>query len=86
MDFKPFEMMQIDTKVVVDGLPLPSETYRHLLLKKREGLPLYQFTLIDIRTRLRFIAYAQENSFINGLTFIILVLLWLRAFGIRGKE
>ncbi|MEO0101294.1 MAG: hypothetical protein ABIK84_02715 [candidate division WOR-3 bacterium] len=79
-------MMQIDTKVVVDGLPLPSETYRHLLLKKREGLPLYQFTLIDIRTRLRFIAYAQENSFINGLTFIILVLLWLRAFGIRGKE
>ncbi|MEO0102564.1 MAG: hypothetical protein ABIK81_02550 [candidate division WOR-3 bacterium] len=50
-------MMQIDTKVVVDGLPLPSETYRHLLLKKREGL-----------------------------TFIILVLLWLRAFDIRGKS
>jgi hypothetical protein len=44
---------------------------------------MYQFTVIDIRTRNRLLAYGQEKSFVNGWLFIILVALWLRAFGIK---
>lgn len=44
---------------------------------------MYQFTALDLRTRIRFLAYGQEESFANGWLFINLVVLWLRAFGIK---
>jgi len=85
LDFKPFEFIQIDIKEVVDGDTLPAEVYVHFLDLRRRNVPLYQFTAVDIRTRLRFIAYGQQKSFANGWAFIILVVLWLRAFGVRGR-
>lgn len=45
---------------------------------------MYQFTAIDIRTRMRFIAYGQVKSFANGWAFILLVVLWLRGLGLKG--
>jgi len=70
---------------VVDGDALPADIYVHLQDLLKQGVPLYQFTAIDIRTRIRFLAYGQQKSFSNGWAFIILVILWLRAFGIKSK-
>jgi transposase len=83
LNFKPFEFLQIDVKEVVDGDTLPMDTYLHLKDMVKQNVPLYQFTAIDIRTRTRFLAYGQQDSFSNGWTFIILVILWLRSFGIE---
>ncbi len=84
LDFKPFEFFQIDIKEVIDGDTLPEEVYTHFLELARRNVPLYQFTAIDVRTRVRFIAYGQQKSFSNGWAFILLVVLWVRAFGIKG--
>ncbi|GAW94343.1 integrase core domain-containing protein [Calderihabitans maritimus] len=78
--FKPLEFFQFDTKHIADQNALPSEAYAALFKNK---LPLYQFTAIDVKTRLRFISYAHSLSFENGLTFMLLVEAWLRAFGVN---
>lgn len=80
----PIAFLQIDIKEVIDGDTLPAEVYTHFLMLARKNVPLYQFTAIDIRTRIRFLAYGQQKSFANGWAFIILVVLWVRAFGVRG--
>ncbi len=51
----------------------------------QRGVPLYQFTAIDVRTRLRFLAYGQQKSFSNGWAFLLLVVFWLRAFGVKQR-
>ncbi len=76
LDFKPFEFFQIDIKEVIDGDTLPEEVYTHFLELARQNVPLYQFTAIDVRTRVRFIAYGQQKSFSHGWAFILLVVLW----------
>jgi transposase InsO family protein len=83
LHYQPFEFLQIDVKEVVDGDTLPAETYTHLKELAKKNVPLYQFTAIDVRTRLRFLAYGQQDSFANGWSFMILVILWLRSFGIK---
>ena len=85
LDYKPFEFLQIDIKEVIDGDTLPAEVYTHFLALARQNVPMYQFTAIDIRTRLRFLAYGQQKSFANGWAFIVLVVLWLRAFRVKGR-
>jgi len=85
LDFKPFEFLQIDTKEVIDGNTLPADTYQHLLDLAKQNVPLYQFTAIDLRTRIRFLAYGQQQRFINGWAYMILLVLWLRSFGIRHQ-
>jgi len=85
LDFEPFTFLQIDTKEIVDGDTLPAEIYRHFLDLSDKGVPMNQFTAIDIRTRNSFLAYGEEKSFANGWLFMNLVVWWLRAFGIKGK-
>ncbi|MDN5293410.1 MAG: hypothetical protein PWQ31_715, partial [Eubacteriales bacterium] len=51
----------------------------------RNKLPKYQFTAIDVKTRIRFIAYASELTFKNGLTFLLFLAHWLRAFGVKNR-
>jgi len=85
LDFKPFEFLQVDVKEVIDGDTLPEEVYLHLQTVAKMGVPMFQFTAIDVRTRVRFIAYGQEDSFSNGWAFMILVVLWLRSFGVMHK-
>ena len=46
-------------------------------------MPRYQWTACDGRTRLRFLAYSQRIHRTNGLAFLTLVLMWLRAFAIQ---
>ena len=49
---------------------------------RKHHLPRYQWTACDGRTRLRFLAYSHRNNRTNGLAFLLLVLLWLRCYGI----
>ena len=44
---------------ILDKKGLPGEVYEHI---KGHGLPIYQWTLIDVATRARFLAYSWELS------------------------
>ena len=75
----PFSLIQTDVKDVLDKGALGSQLTTHL---SRSRLPRYQWTACDGRTRLRFLAYSHRINRTNGLAFLILVLLWLRAFDV----
>jgi hypothetical protein len=59
-----------------------SDAYDHM---KDYGLPQYEWHLMKVATRTRFTAYSHELSATYGFMFIMLVLLWLRAHGVRDK-
>ena len=76
----PFQEMQLDTKHLLDKNALPAEVYAHI---KHYQLPLYEWNIIDVATRIRFTAYSHELSAVFGIMFLSLVLLWLRAHNVR---
>lgn len=76
----PFGRNEVDVKEVLDQKGLSQEIYD---LFTRLDLPLYQWTWIDVFSRLRFVAYSYEHSWTNGRIFFQLVTSWLRLFGIR---
>ena len=78
----PFEELQVDTKYVLDQDSLPREVYEHI---KAWGLPIYQWSLMDVATRVRFMALSYELSSFFGAVFLTLVLLWLRVHGVRWR-
>lgn len=77
----PFQQMQLDTKHLLDKNALPAEVYAHI---KHYHLPLYEWNLIDVATRIRFTAYSHELSAVFGMMFLSLTMLWLRAHNVRG--
>jgi len=50
----PFQEFQVDVKEILDKRTLPEEVYTYL---KGSGLPIYQWTAIDVLTRIRFKAF-----------------------------
>jgi hypothetical protein len=76
----PFAEMQLDTKHVLDLNALPTDVYRHIL---KWNLPRYEWNAIDAATRIRFTAYSHELSATFGWLFMLIVIHWLRAHGIR---
>jgi len=74
-----FALLQTDVKDILDKGALGTLRTTHL---RRCHLPRYQWTACDSRTRLRFLAYSEQLNRTNGLAFLLLVLNWLRAFGI----
>jgi transposase len=74
----PFSLIQTDVKDILDKGALGTKRTTHL---RRQGLPRYQWTACESRTRLRFLAYSHRLNRTNGLSFMMLVLMWLRAFG-----
>jgi transposase len=77
----PFRELQCDTKHLLDKKALPTEVYRHM---QDYGLPCYEWHIMDAATRARCTAYSYELSATFGFMFITMVLLWLRAHGVRG--
>ena len=75
----PFSLAQVDTKDVLDKGTLGTKLWTHMVRKR---LPRYQWTFLEGKTRLRFLAYSRELSLANGLCFMVLVMLWLRGYGI----
>ncbi|MDI6811184.1 MAG: helix-turn-helix domain-containing protein, partial [archaeon] len=62
----PLQPFQVDLKEVYDSTTLSEET---LGRARRLNIPPYQWTAIDVKTRLRFISYSYEKTFTNGLMF-----------------
>jgi len=78
----PLQHFQLDLKDVLDFKTLPKDVYFHIL---NLGLPRYQWTAIDVKTRVRFLAYSEDKNFANGLAFMVILSLWLRGFGVSHK-
>jgi len=78
----PLQHFQVDLKEVYDATTLSEQTLRWA---KKLNIPPYQWTAIDVKTRLRFISYSYEKTFTNGLMFMMLVIYFVRSFGLEHK-
>jgi putative transposase len=79
---KPFEVVQVDLKYVVDQKALSMQQIDHI---HANHLPLYQWGAIDVNSRFKLIAYSDEKSWTNGLTWFLWVISWLRSHGVTAK-
>lgn len=75
-----FRYLQYDTKKITDQHALPKDIYDKF--KSNPKLPIYQWTIIDVKTRTRFLAWSRRINSTFGLQFLIYVITWLRAHGI----
>lgn len=71
---------EVDLKEIYDKTTLTEECIRDA---QSIGIPPYQWTAIDVKTRLRFISYSYEKSFTCGLIFMMTLIYFLRAFGVK---
>jgi len=79
---RPFEVVQIDLKHVVDQKALSMAQIDHIYAHK---LPIYQWSAIDVNSRFKLIAYSDEKSWTNGLTWFLWVTSWLRSHGVTHQ-
>lgn len=79
---KPFEIVQIDLKYIVDQKALSEKQITHIYANR---LPLYQWGAIDVNTRFKLIAYSSEKTWTNGLTWFLWVTSFLRSHGVKEK-
>ena len=79
-----FSDMHFDTKILADQKSLPKGVYENL--KYNEHLPVYEWNIIDVASRTRFIAYSRGKSSTFGLQFLIFVLTHIRSCGILTTE
>ncbi len=78
-----FEYLQYDVKVIADQHALPVDIYAKF--KHSKKYPKYQWTIIDAKTRTRFLAYSYTISSFFGLSFLKYTLNWIRSHGIFTK-
>jgi len=78
---QPFSLLQTDVKDIRDKQALGTQRTTHL---RRQRLPRYQWTACDARTRVRFLAYSHRLNRTNGMAFMVLVLMWLRAHDLQA--
>lgn len=79
---RPFEVVQIDLKYVVDQKALSMAQIDHIYAHK---LPVYQWSAIDVNSRFKLIAYSDEKSWTNGFTWFLWVTSWLRSHGVSHQ-
>ncbi|GIW62768.1 MAG: hypothetical protein KatS3mg090_0594 [Patescibacteria group bacterium] len=77
---RPFEQVQVDTKYIYDKTSLPYFVYR---LLQQARVPSYQWTFIDVRTRIRFVFYSYNLYSYYGFLFLYFTLSYLRAHNVR---
>jgi transposase len=75
----PFSLIQADVKDILDKKALGTTLWQHI---RSHHLPRYQWTACEGRSRLRFLAYSHHITRTNGMAFLLLVLMWVRAHGI----
>ena len=78
-----FEELQYDVKVLADKHSLPKDIYDKFKYSKK--LPNYQWTIIDAKTKTRFLAYSYDISSFFGLKFLEYTIHWIRSHGIQSK-
>ena len=74
----PFQEMQVDVKEIKDKETLPKEVYQHL---EASNLPLFQWTAIDVLTRIRFLSFSYRKDWFCGKAYLQLIIWWIRSFG-----
>ena len=79
---KPFEVVQIDLKHIIDQKALSMQQINHIF---SHDLPLYQWGALDVNSRFKLIAYSSEKTWTNGLTWFLWVTSWLRSHGVTGQ-
>ena len=77
----PFQELQVDLKEILDKKTLPKKVYNYL---KTSDLPIYQWTVIDVLTRIRFICFSYRKDWFCGKAFCQYVIWWIKAFGFYG--
>ena len=78
-----FEELQYDVKVLADKHALPKDIYDKFKYSKQ--LPKYQWTIMDVKTRTRFLAYSYEISSLFGLKFLEYTIHWIRSHGLHNR-
>ncbi len=78
-----FEYLQYDTKEILDKHALPADIYEKF--KNNPSLPKYQWTIIDAKTRVRFLAWSYHRCSFFGFKFLEYVICYLRAHNIDTK-
>lgn len=78
-----FEKTHFDVKILPDQKSLPPDIYD--LLHRNKEIPKYQWTLIDAKTKFRFVAYSYNISSEFGLKFLLFCLMYIR-FTFRNWE
>ena len=78
----PLEHFEVDLKEIYDQSTLSHEAIAH---GRSLHIPPYQWTAIDVKTRVRFLSYSYEKSFSNGLAFMLTVIYFVRMLGIRHQ-
>lgn len=76
-EIEAFERLQYDTKEITDLHALPAKIYWEF--KNNPELPVYQWTLVDAKTKVRFLAWSHSLDSFFGLKFLELAIVWLRA-------
>jgi len=76
-----FEQLQYDTKEIADQHALPQNIYDKYI-SQDIPLPKYQWTIICVKTKVRFLAWSYTRNAMMGLTFFTMVVSWLRMHGI----
>jgi len=72
-----FERMHIDVKYLADKSMLPEDIY--YLIKDNQQIPNYQWTIIDAKSRFRFVAYSYNLNAEFGLRLLAFVIQYIRA-------
>lgn len=78
---KPFEVVQIDLKHIIDQKALSIKQIDHI---RAQDLPLYQWGALDVNSRFKLIAYSKEKTWTNGLTWFLWVTSWIRSHGVTA--
>jgi transposase InsO family protein len=76
---KPFEIVQIDLKYIIDKKALSQEQIDHIFTF---DLPMFQWSAIDVNSRFKLIGYSKERNWTNGLVWYLWVTSWLRKNGV----
>ena len=75
----PFQEMQVDVKEILDKETLPKEVYRHL---EASNLPLFQWTVIDVLTRIRFLSFSYRKDWFCGKAYLQLIIWWQKIYNL----
>jgi hypothetical protein len=78
-----FEFLQYDTKEITDKHALPWSIYQKF--KTNPELPIFQWTIVDAKTKVRFLAWSHSLNSYYGMRFLEFVIVWLRAHNVYTK-
>ena len=79
---KPFEIVQVDLKFIRDRKALTKKQIIHL---DQCHIPNYQWSALDVNSRLKLIGYSRQKSWTNGLCWYLWVISWLRSHGVETE-